>query len=58
MQPLTPTSNAGRTAARDDIHHKTADGGRAHREAQAKACRHAARQEARLAAKEARRAND
>lgn len=46
MRPYTPSTSTGRTKARDDIHHKTADGGRSNRFATAKAQRHAARQEA------------
>lgn len=44
MKPYTADTNAGRTKARDDIHHKTADGGRANRAATAKAQRKAVRQ--------------
>lgn len=46
MKPYTANTSAGRIKARDDIHHKTADGGRSNRSATAKAQRHAARQEA------------
>lgn len=44
MKPYTADTNAGRIKARDDIHHKTADGGNANRTATAKAQRKAARQ--------------
>lgn len=46
MKPYTADTNAGRTKARDDIHHKTFDGGKANRSATAKAQRKAARQQA------------
>ena len=46
MKPYTAETNSGRIKARDDIHHKTADGGRANRYATAKAQRKAARQNA------------
>ena len=46
MKPHTSDTNTGRTKARDDIHHKTADGGRTNRAATAKAQRKAARQSA------------
>jgi len=45
MRPYTANTNAGRTKARDDIHHRTVDGGRANRPATAKAQRKAARRE-------------
>lgn len=45
MKPYTSDTNAGRTKVRDDIHHKTADGGRTNRAATAKAQRKAARQQ-------------
>lgn len=45
MRPYTANTNAGRIKARDDIHHKTSDGGRAHRAATAKAQRKAARRD-------------
>ena len=41
----TADTNAGRTKARDDIHHKTFDGGKLNRPAAAKAQRKAARQQ-------------
>lgn len=43
MKPYTADTNAGRIKARDDIHHKTADGGLANRAATAKVQRKAAR---------------
>ena len=46
MKPYTADTNSGRIKARDDIHHKTADGGRANRAATAKAQRKAARRAA------------
>ena len=46
MKPYTADTNAGRTKASDDIHHKTFDGGKANRPAAAKAQRKAARQQA------------
>lgn len=45
MKPYTADSNAGRIKARDDIHHKTADGGATNRTATAKAQRKAARRD-------------
>jgi hypothetical protein len=45
MKPYTANTNAGRIKARDDIHHRTADGGRTNRLATAKAQRKAARRE-------------
>ena len=53
MKPYTANTSAGRIKARDDIHHKTADGGRSNRSATAKAQRHAARQEAKKQAGDA-----
>ena len=46
MKPLVANSNSGRLKARDDIHHKTFDGGTSNRRATAKAQRKAARKEA------------
>lgn len=43
MKPYTANTNSGRTKARDDIHHGSADGGNANRAATAKAQRKAAR---------------
>lgn len=43
MKPLAAQTNSGRTKARDEIHHRTADGGRSARPAVAKAQRKAAR---------------
>lgn len=50
MTPYTPANNKGRTVAMDDIHHRTADQGRASAKAAAKAMRHAARQDGRRSA--------
>lgn len=47
MHPYTPRTKKGRTVARDDIHHLTADQGRTACRAAAKSMRHAARQDAR-----------
>lgn len=52
MRPLTPTTKKGRTQARDDIHHRTADQGRPSAIAAAKRGRHGARQEGRKLARE------
>ncbi|WP_157639866.1 hypothetical protein [Burkholderia ubonensis] len=46
MQPYTRNDNKGRTLARDDIHHRTADLVRAGAKKVAKSARHAARQAA------------
>lgn len=46
MKPYTPNTPKGRTIARDDIHHRTADQPRRLAKQSAKAQRHAARQEA------------
>lgn len=53
MKPYSADTNAGRIKARDDIHHKTADGGDANRVATAKAQRKAARQRGKKQTKEA-----
>jgi len=53
MRPYTPDTNKGRTVARDDIHHETADGGFSHRIARAKTARKAARRDGRQEATEA-----
>lgn len=45
MKPYTASTNAGRTKALDDIHHKTNDGGQANRKATAKAQRKSARRQ-------------
>jgi len=45
MKPYTANTNAGRTKGRDDIHHRTYDGGKLNRKATAKAQRKAARQQ-------------
>lgn len=45
MKPYTSDSNSGRAKARDDIHHRTAEYGKLHRTAAAKAQRKAARQD-------------
>lgn len=47
MKPYAAATNAGRTKAGDDIHHKTHDGGLTNRKATAKAQRKAARQQGR-----------
>lgn len=52
MRPYTPVTNKGRTMARDDIHHKTEDGGI--RKAKAKIARKAARRQGRIRASEDR----
>ena len=46
MKPYTRNTNKGRTLARDDIHHATADQSRISSKSAAKAARHGARQEA------------
>lgn len=43
MKPYVANTNSGRTKARDDIHHKTYDGGKLNRQAKAKSQRKAAR---------------
>lgn len=55
MRPYTPETNKGRILARDEIHKRTADGGR--RAEKAKACRKAARREGRAVVDEALREN-
>jgi hypothetical protein len=50
MKPYTANTNAGRTKARDDIHHRTYDGGKLNRPATAKAQRKAARQQGKATA--------
>lgn len=47
MKPYSPQTNAGRTRAQDDIHHRTADQSKKDANASAKVARHAARQEGR-----------
>jgi len=49
MRPYTRRTNKGRTIARDDIHHATADQSRQSAQTCAKAARHGARQEGRQA---------
>lgn len=49
MKPYTPQTRRGRLAARDDIHHKTADVPKESRKSAAKAMKHAARQEGKKA---------
>lgn len=53
MKPYTANDNAGRTKARDDIHHRTQDGGTANRAATAKTQRKAARRDGKLATQDA-----
>jgi hypothetical protein len=50
MKPYTPNTRKGRTVARDDIHHGSADVPKESRKPAAKAMRHAARQEGRKGA--------
>jgi len=52
MKPYSDNTNSGRIKSRDDIHHKTADGGRLNRIATAKAQRKAARRSGKITTKE------
>lgn len=49
MRLYSPNTNKGRTVGCDDVHHKTADQPKRAAQAAAKALRHAARQEGKLA---------
>lgn len=45
MKPYTENTNKGRLVSRDEIHHKTQDGGELNRKATAKTQRKAARRQ-------------
>ena len=52
MKPYVDETNSGRVKARDDIHHKTQDGGLLNRDATAKAQRKAARRQGKKLSKD------
>jgi hypothetical protein len=52
MKPYVENSNSGRGKARDEIHHKTSDGGLSNRAAVARSQRKAARRQGKAIAAE------